>query len=74
MEDEGISQRTYMKDPWTWTMMKRHHGSGGLAGWRGQKGKYGTTIHMFACLSPLLFYQQHCIIEEYELWLVNITD
>ena len=38
-EGEGISQRIYIKDPWTWTMEVR----GGLSR-LGQRGKIGTTV------------------------------
>ena len=38
-EDERIHQRTYMNDPWMWTMMR------GLPGWRGQREKtVDTTV------------------------------
>ena len=42
---EGISQGTYMKDPWTWTMVWRLTvGVGGRAGWRRARGEIGTSI------------------------------
>ena len=37
-EGEGISQRMYMKDPWTDTRVKIDCGSRGQAGWMGANG------------------------------------
>ena len=43
-EGEGISQSTYIHDPWSWTtVLGLPEGLGG-AGWRGSKGKIGTTV------------------------------
>ena len=42
-ECEGISQRTYMHDLWTWTVIK---GWPEVEGWveLGKRGKSGTTL------------------------------
>ena len=45
-EGEGISQRTWMKDPWTWRMVwglttEVRDGLGG----GGQRGKTGTSVN-----------------------------
>ena len=43
-EGEGISQRTCVNDPRTWTIMwERGCGGGGLDE-GGQRGKIGTTV------------------------------
>ena len=44
-EGEGISQRTYMKGPWTWTMVwgLTMEVGGGLGG-GGTGGKMRTTV------------------------------
>ena len=42
-EGEGMSQRTYMHDPWTWAMICEL--PEGVPGWRWAKGeKVGTTV------------------------------
>ena len=41
-EGEGISQRTYKNDPWTWAMVWGL--TMGVGGGGGQKGEIGTTI------------------------------
>ena len=44
-EGEGISQRTCMNDPSTWTMVWGWTvGAGGGRGRGGQRGKIGTTV------------------------------
>ena len=44
-EGEGISQRTYMKEPWTWAMVwGLNLGRGGGLGRGEQRGKIGTTV------------------------------
>ena len=44
-EGEGISQRIYIKDPWTWTIVWGWtvEVRGGLSR-LGQRGKIGTTV------------------------------
>ena len=37
-EGEGLVQRTYMNDPWTWTMVWGLMVEWGQVGWRGAKG------------------------------------
>ena len=47
-EGEGISQRTYMHDPWTWTMgwgsPEGHGGGGGGGGQSGNKWGWKATL------------------------------
>ena len=45
-EGEGISQRTYMHGPWTWTTVwGSPEGTGGGAGWRWAKwGRRRTSV------------------------------
>ena len=44
-EGEGISQRTYMRDPLTWTIVRGLIMEVGVwAGWRGRNGENGTSI------------------------------
>ena len=38
IEGEGVSQRSYMNDPWTWTTVQGLTGGAGVAGWEGAKG------------------------------------
>ena len=38
-EGEGTSQRTHMRDPWTWTTVWGLTREGGQSGQRGQRGK-----------------------------------
>ena len=44
-EGKGIRQRTYMNDPWIWTMVGGLTGSG-VMGWaeEGKGGKIGTAV------------------------------